>query len=260
MYGFQNDLLNLEEYRLELAKFLTGSSTGTETKIRFSIIEETPDMLTKYIELYYNEFSVFTTVAQQIPSATVNGITITPSNTYINQGTTHTNTLTVSSNPYAVLYEYDMESTPTFANKLVTCSSTRKCVYFAYPVNWIIEYDDSFPTSITSSLSITNGIYSGSFEGTGRVFLSNMLTIYKSTFQTTYIPRAMTRAYFWKETFNSLYKGTEVYYELYFRPITATPNNGFIRLHFSNGVTLSPSPYCVSSQLGLYDSRIGLLC
>ena len=49
MYGFTNDLLESENYRLELAKFLIGSSTGTETKIRFSIIEETPDMLTKYI-------------------------------------------------------------------------------------------------------------------------------------------------------------------------------------------------------------------
>ena len=261
MYGFQNDLLALEDYRLELAKFLIGSSTGTETKIRFSIIEETPDMLTKYVELYFNEMSVFTTVAQQIPSATVNGISVSPSNSGINYGVTHTNTLTVSTNPHAVLYEYDMESTPSFANKVVTCSSSNQCVYFGYPVNWIIEYHSStFPTAITSSLSITNGKYAGTFQGTGRVFLSSSLTLYKSTFSTVYIPRTINTAYFWKETFNTLYKGTEVYYELYFDAITSTPDNGFIRLTFSNGVTLSPQPYCSSSQLSLYESNKGLLC
>ena len=65
-------------------------------------------MLTKYIELYYDEVSIFTTVAQQVPSATANGATITPSNSEINQATTHTNTMTVSTNSYAVVYEYDM--------------------------------------------------------------------------------------------------------------------------------------------------------
>lgn len=39
MYGFQNVLSIDQLYRLELAKFLIGSSTGTGTKIRFSIIE-----------------------------------------------------------------------------------------------------------------------------------------------------------------------------------------------------------------------------
>jgi hypothetical protein len=39
MYGFSNYLDIDELYRLELAKFLIGSSTGIEAKIRFSIIE-----------------------------------------------------------------------------------------------------------------------------------------------------------------------------------------------------------------------------
>lgn len=90
-----------------MAKFLIGSSTGTDTKIRFSIIEETPDMLTKYIELYYYEVTLFTTVSQQIATASTNAVTITPSNSLINVATTHTNTFTTSSNAYALTYQYD---------------------------------------------------------------------------------------------------------------------------------------------------------
>ena len=138
MYGFTDNLLELEDYRLELASFLIGSSTGTETKVRFSIIEETPDMLTNYIELYYSEVSIFSTVAQQISTPTANGASLSINNANINVAATHTNTMTVASNSYAVLYEYDMESTPSFTNKFVTCSTSNKCVYFGYPVNWII--------------------------------------------------------------------------------------------------------------------------
>ena len=54
MYGFSAALMAGENYRLEFAKFLIGASHGTSTWLRFSIIEETPSMLTKYIELYYN--------------------------------------------------------------------------------------------------------------------------------------------------------------------------------------------------------------
>lgn len=38
MYGFTNQLLINQIYRLELAKFLIGSTPGAGTKIRFSII------------------------------------------------------------------------------------------------------------------------------------------------------------------------------------------------------------------------------
>ena len=117
MYGFQNELLELESYRIELAKFLIGSSTGTQTKIRFSIIEETPEMLTKYIELYYQEIDLFTTVAQAYPVATAGAVTMSFSSSYINWGNTHTNSFSVSTNPVVITYEYDMESTPSFNNQ-----------------------------------------------------------------------------------------------------------------------------------------------
>lgn len=90
---------------------------------------------------------------------------------------------------------------------------------------------------------MTNGIYSGTFDGVSRVFLSTSLTLYKSTFQTTYIPRAITNAYFYKDTGSDntyVYKGSIIYYHVYFYPITSTPDNGFIRLTFGNGVKLSP--------------------
>ena len=219
-------------------------------------------MLTKYIELYYSEHSVFTTVAQQISSPTANGASVSINNANINVAATHTNTMTVATNSYAVLYEYDMESTPSFTNKLVTCSTTNKCVYFGYPVNWIIEYHvTSFPVSITSTLSVTNGIYGGTFQGTARVFLDTSLTLYKATFDTVYTPIAFNTVYFYKDTgYPYVYKGTYVYYWVYFDIVTSTPDNGFIRLSFSNDVTLSPDPYCASSQLGLYVSELGLIC
>ena len=42
------------QVRLEFGGILIGSSTNLKGNVRFSLIEETPDMLTKYIELYYN--------------------------------------------------------------------------------------------------------------------------------------------------------------------------------------------------------------
>ena len=107
---------------------------------------------------------------------------------------------------------------------------------------------------------MTNGIYAGTFAGVARVFLSTSLTHYKCTFNTVYNPRTITNAYFYKDTGNQLYKGAEVYYWVYFYPITSTPANGFIRLTFGNGVKLSPQPYCHSTQLSLYVTENGLLC
>lgn len=51
-----------------------------------------------------------------------------------------------------------------------------------------------------------------------------------------------------------------MYYSLYFDAVTNTPDNGFIRLIFGNGVHVSPEPFCESSQLPLYHSDLGLLC
>ena len=72
-------------------------------------------------------------------------------------------------------------------------------MYFGYPVNWIIEYHTSgtFPVSITSNLPFVNGIYAGSFEGRARAFNSDSLTLFKGTFDTTYIPRPITSANFY---------------------------------------------------------------
>jgi hypothetical protein len=61
-------------------------------------------MLTSYIELYYKQVTVLTSVTQQIPAATLNTVTITPSNTNINAVTTHTNTFTSTANSIAVTY------------------------------------------------------------------------------------------------------------------------------------------------------------
>lgn len=215
-------------------------------------------MLTKYIELYYYELTVFTTVAQQIP-VPVSSTTITPANSFIKVSTTHTNTLTTGSTAYFITYQYDKESTPSFTNKLVTCGSS-KCVYFGYPVNWIIEYPAStFSLSVSSSIAMTNGIYAGTYPGVARAYSSASLIIYKSTFNVVYNPNNIVTAYFYKETSNTLYKGADVYYSLYFDAITATPANGFIRLTFGNGVTLSTQPYC-SSSISLLVPEHGLLC
>ncbi len=39
MYGFHPQLFKNANYRLELGKFLIGSSSNVDTKIRFSIIQ-----------------------------------------------------------------------------------------------------------------------------------------------------------------------------------------------------------------------------
>mgnify|MGYP000978122608 FL=1 len=91
-------------YRVELAKFLIGSSSNIDTKIRFSIIQETPDMLTKYIELYYNEVTVFTTTSSAV-TVTANQYTATMGNGQINVGNTHYHTFTVGqSTGVAIVY------------------------------------------------------------------------------------------------------------------------------------------------------------
>lgn len=155
-------------------------------------------MLGPYIQLYYHETTIFTTVAQQIPTATSNTVTVTLSNADINTATTHTNTFSTSSNANIVTYQYDTESTPSFDNKLITCSSTNQCVYLGYPANWIIQYPSTptFAVSVSSSLSMTNGIYAGSYGGVARAFSSTSLTLFKGTFNTVYNPKAIVSAYF----------------------------------------------------------------
>lgn len=47
--GFSNWMLINAQVRLELGKFLIGSSTNLGAYIRFSLVQETPTMLTKYV-------------------------------------------------------------------------------------------------------------------------------------------------------------------------------------------------------------------
>ena len=156
-------------------------------------------MLTKYIQLYYYQLTVMTTVDQNKPTASLLAVSIAPSNSFINVPTTHVNTFTVSTNSYAVTYQYDKQSTPSFTNQLITCSSTNKCVYFGYPVNWIIQYAaTSFPVSITSSIAVTNEIYAGAYGGLARAYSSASIILFKGTFNTVYNPNSIVTANFYK--------------------------------------------------------------
>lgn len=67
--GFTNKMYIGGQVRLELGGFQIGSSTNLAANIRFSLVQETPTMLTKYVELYYNEFTAFTTASQNTPNA-----------------------------------------------------------------------------------------------------------------------------------------------------------------------------------------------
>ena len=96
-------------------------------------------MLTKYIELYVTEFSAFTTVAQSAPTAQVDQTIPTLDNYQKEAAATHSYTMTTSSNGFAIIYEYDMESTQSFASDFFSCSGgANDCVALGYPANWII--------------------------------------------------------------------------------------------------------------------------
>jgi hypothetical protein len=47
--GFTNMMLIGSQVRLELGRFLIGSSTNLAANIRFSLVQETPTMLTKFV-------------------------------------------------------------------------------------------------------------------------------------------------------------------------------------------------------------------
>jgi hypothetical protein len=141
------------------------------------------------------------------------------------------------------------------------CTTSNWCVKLGYPLNWIIEYHSAanFPTSITSVITTTNGIYADTFTGLVRVFGTDMSIIYKSSYTYIYTPNGLNNYEFWLEE-TWLYKGMEEYYNVYFRPDTTLPSDCFIRLTLASGFKFGVTPYCSSSQLGLKDSKIGLLC
>ena len=92
------------QVRLEIGGILIGSSTNLNGNIRFSLVEETPTMLTKYVELYFNELSLFTAETQAFPSATTSGVTHSFTNSQINQVENQTITFTAPSNFFSVMY------------------------------------------------------------------------------------------------------------------------------------------------------------
>ena len=175
---------------------MIGSSTNLKANVRLSLIEETPDMLTKNIELYYNELSLFTSTSQAIASPTTGAVTDSLGNALINQISNHTIAFTAPQNFWAVIYEFDQISTPSFPSQFVECTSASLhttanwCTYLGYPVNHIVEYSQTgtFSTSVSSIINITNGIYSGTFTGVARVFSSSYVTIMKSSFNVIYTP------------------------------------------------------------------------
>lgn len=117
--GFTSQIYIGSQVRLELGKFLIGASTNLAAYIRFSIIQETPTMLTKYVELYYNEFAAFTTTTQNKPTAGTGILTDVLTNSQINAVSKHTIAYSAPSSFFAVIYEFDQISTPSFTNQFV---------------------------------------------------------------------------------------------------------------------------------------------
>ena len=141
--GFSDWMLINSQVRLELGGFLIGSSTNVQANVRFSLVQETPTMLTKYVELYYNEFAMFTVTNQAIATPATGGITDTIGSSSINFVSNHTISYTAPSTFFAAVYQFDMISTPSFPNQFVSCTRVSStvanwCTYLGYPINWII--------------------------------------------------------------------------------------------------------------------------
>jgi hypothetical protein len=71
-----------------------------------------------------------------------------------------------------------------------------------YPLNYIVEYSylGSFGTAVSSKLNFTNGVYSGTFTATARLFSSASITIYKQQFNVVYNPNAIVSYGYWMDT------------------------------------------------------------
>jgi hypothetical protein len=172
-------------------------------------------MLTKYVELYYNELSLFTTVSQSIASPTTGVVTASITDPQINAVSNHALSYTAPQNFFAVVYEFDMISTPSFTNQFVECTisslhvTANWCTYLGYPINQIVEYSrtGTFATSVSSILNFTNGVYSGTFNALARVFTSASLTILKTSFTLTYTPYTISSISFYNSE-STVYKGS----------------------------------------------------
>jgi hypothetical protein len=176
-------------------------------------------MLTKYVELYYNEFVAFTTTTQSIPTAGTGVITDVITNAQINVVSNHRMTYTAPATFFAVIYSFDQISTPSFTNQFVECTigtspNINWCTMLGYPSNYIVEYSHlgTFPTAVSSTVNFTNGVYSGTFFATAQLYNSASITIYKQKFNVVYTPYAITGGNygFWMDTteMSYLYKGS----------------------------------------------------
>lgn len=269
MYGFPSNLCQGCQYRFEFPRILIGASTNVQSNIRFSILEETPAMLNPYIELYYQPFTLFTTTTQTFTSYTA--ITMgTLSNASINAMSQYTFTWNTATAADAIIYEFEKASVPSFTTGSVTCSTFNTCTFLGYPANWIVEYPSSstfgastFAVAVTSVIPvnwISNGRYAGTFTFYAYAYKAGRL-IKKNSFTVTYnsIPMTVYQFYLSGESTSAIYKGVEQYYMIRFRPITTTPNNGFVRFIFAGSIQPGAIAWCSSAQLAGY-SAIGVQC
>ena len=138
------------------------------------------------------------------------------------------------------------------------------------PANWIVEYpwsstfgSNTFSAAVSSVIPVNttyNGRYAGTFTFYAYAYRSGRL-IKKNSFTVTYTSTPMTvyQFYLSGEVTTAIYKGVEQYYMVRFRPITTTPDNGFVRFIFGGGSQPGALAWCNSAQLTGY-SAIGVQC
>ena len=62
IYGFDETVPIGSNIKIDFPKILVGNAVGVSAKIGVSILEETPGELEPYVELYYQDLPVFTTL------------------------------------------------------------------------------------------------------------------------------------------------------------------------------------------------------
>jgi hypothetical protein len=119
----------------------------------------------------------------------------------------------------------------------------------------VIEYSylGNFTTTVSSIINITNGVYSGTFNGIVRTLSSASITLLKKNFNIVYTPNTISASniQFYNDT-TYIYKGSELYYYITFYPVQNIPNNGFIRLQLGSYGNFGVNPFCTSSTLSPY--------
>jgi hypothetical protein len=153
-------------------------------------------MLDPFIELYYEQFLLFTTTSQSFVTPTA--ITMTSSgsilsNTSINAQSSYTFTWSPGvASTTSIIHEFDKDSVPSFTNQMATCSSNL-CTLTGYPANWLTDYR-TFPTPVTQTLAaniIWNGRYAGSFTFYARAMKAGRV-VAKVSYTVVYTALQMT--------------------------------------------------------------------